>query len=36
MIGIAHDLGLRVVAERVETQATLDVLRGWGCDEVQA
>ncbi len=35
MIGIAHDIGLRVVAEGVETQATLDVLRGWGCDEVQ-
>ncbi|WP_206733377.1 EAL domain-containing protein [Luteimonas sp. YGD11-2] len=35
MIGIAHDLGLRVVAEGVENQATLDVLRAWGCDEVQ-
>ncbi|MDR6990689.1 GGDEF and EAL domain-containing protein [Luteimonas sp. 3794] len=35
MIGIAHDLGLRVVAEGVETQATLDVLRAWECDEVQ-
>ncbi|NYZ63248.1 GGDEF and EAL domain-containing protein [Luteimonas sp. SJ-16] len=35
MIGIAHDLGLRVVAEGVETQATLDVLRAWHCDEVQ-
>ena len=35
MIGIAHDLGLRVVAEGVETQAALDVLRAWGCDEVQ-
>lgn len=35
MIGIVHDLGLRVVAEGVETQATLDVLRAWDCDEVQ-
>ncbi len=35
MIGIAHDLGLRVVAEGVENQGTLDVLRTWGCDEVQ-
>ena len=35
MIGIAHDLGLHVVAEGVETQDTLDVLRAWGCDEVQ-
>ncbi|MDR7194629.1 putative bifunctional diguanylate cyclase/phosphodiesterase [Luteimonas terrae] len=35
MIGIAHDLGLRVVAEGVETQATLDLLRAWECDEVQ-
>lgn len=35
MIGIAHDLGLRVVAEGVENQGTLDVLRAWGCDEVQ-
>ncbi|GHA72133.1 sensor domain-containing phosphodiesterase [Cognatilysobacter bugurensis] len=35
MIGIAHDLGLRVVAEGVETQDTLDVLRAWNCDEVQ-
>ena len=35
MIGIAHDLGVRVVAEGVETQDTLDVLRTWGCDEAQ-
>lgn len=35
MIGIAHDLGLRVVAEGVETRAALDVLRAWNCDEVQ-
>ena len=33
MIGIAHDLGLRVVAEGVENQGTLDVLRAWGCDD---
>lgn len=35
MIDIAHDLGLRVVAEGVETRATLDLLRAWECDEVQ-
>lgn len=35
MIGISHDLGLRVVAEGVETQATLHVVRAWDFDEVQ-
>ena len=35
MIDIAHDLGLRVVAEGVETGDALDLLRAWGCDEVQ-
>ena len=35
MIGIAHDMGLRVVAEGVENRGALDVLRAWGCDEVQ-
>lgn len=35
MIGIAYDLGLRVVGEGAETQGTLDVLRAWDCDQMQ-
>jgi EAL domain-containing protein (putative c-di-GMP-specific phosphodiesterase class I)/GGDEF domain-containing protein len=35
MIGIAHDLGLRVVAEGIETRASLDFLASCGCDEMQ-
>ena len=31
-IGLAHDLGLRVVAEGVENEATLRLLRAYGCD----
>ena len=34
-IGLAHSLGLKVVAEGVETQAQLDYLRRLGCDMVQ-
>jgi diguanylate cyclase (GGDEF)-like protein len=34
-IGLAHDLGMRVVAEGVETTAQLDQLRAMGCDVVQ-
>ena len=34
-IGLAHNLGLKVVAEGVETQAQLDYLRGRNCDLVQ-
>jgi EAL domain-containing protein (putative c-di-GMP-specific phosphodiesterase class I) len=34
-IGMAHELGLRVVAEGVEDYATLQLLRSWGCDEAQ-
>jgi len=34
-IGLAHSLGLRVIAEGVENSATLEQLREFGCDEVQ-
>lgn len=34
-INLAHDLGLRVVAEGVESAAVADVLRGWGCELAQ-
>ena len=34
-INLAHELGLKVVAEGIEDQATLDILRQLGCDYVQ-
>jgi diguanylate cyclase (GGDEF)-like protein/PAS domain S-box-containing protein len=34
-VGMAHSLGLRVVAEGVEDAETLEILRGIGCDMVQ-
>ena len=33
--GLAHALGLALVAEGVEDQETLDALAGLGCDVVQ-
>ncbi|MGU3344945.1 putative bifunctional diguanylate cyclase/phosphodiesterase [Pseudomonas monsensis] len=35
MINLAHNLHLEVVAEGVETPEQLDLLRGFGCDQVQ-
>ncbi len=35
MISLSHDLGLRVIAEGVETRDQLDYLLARGCDEVQ-
>ncbi|MCW5623374.1 MAG: EAL domain-containing protein [Burkholderiales bacterium] len=35
VIGLAHNLGLEVVAEGVENEATLAMLRGMGCDFIQ-
>lgn len=34
-VGLGHSLSLRVVAEGVETEATFDELRDYGCDEAQ-
>jgi len=35
VVQLAHDLGLSVIGEGVETDAQLAVLAGFGCDEVQ-
>jgi len=35
VIDLAHDLGLTVTAEGVETQGVLDLLRELGCDQAQ-
>lgn len=35
IIDMAHGLGMRVIAEGIETQSQLNVLRKIGCDEIQ-
>ena len=35
IIDLAHNLGVKVVAEGVEDQATMDLLNEYGCDEAQ-
>ena len=35
IVGLAHNLGLEVVAEGVETEEQLALLRGLGCEFVQ-
>lgn len=35
IVGLGHGLGLRVVAEGVETQGQLDAIRAMGCERVQ-
>ena len=35
IIDLAHNLGVRVVAEGVEDKATMDLLNEYGCDEAQ-
>ena len=35
IIGLAHNLGLEIVAEGVETPRQLAIVRGFACDQVQ-
>lgn len=34
-VELAHNLGMRMIAEGVENEAALDQLRRWGCDLIQ-
>jgi len=34
-IGLARELGINIIAEGVETEEQLNLLRSWGCREVQ-
>ena len=34
-IELSHELGMRMVAEGVEDEAALQMLREWGCDVAQ-
>lgn len=35
IITIAHNMNIKVIAERIESQAQLDFFRTIGCDEIQ-
>ena len=35
LIALAHDIGIKVVAEEIEKQDQLDLLLGWNCDYIQ-
>jgi diguanylate cyclase (GGDEF)-like protein/PAS domain S-box-containing protein len=35
IIGLGHSLNLKVVGEGVESKTSMDLLRGYGCDQVQ-
>jgi two-component system CheB/CheR fusion protein len=35
ILGLAHDLGIAVIAEGIETQRQLEMLTAWGCCEAQ-
>jgi EAL domain-containing protein (putative c-di-GMP-specific phosphodiesterase class I) len=35
MIGLGHNLGLKVVAEGIETREQLDIVTRLGCDHAQ-
>ena len=35
LITLGHDLGIDIVAEGVEEEEQLDMLRGYGCDVIQ-
>ena len=35
VIDLAHSFGLNVVAEGIESQATLQLLQNWGCELAQ-
>ncbi len=35
LIALAHNLGIRTIAEGIETEAQHDLVAGWGCDYAQ-
>jgi EAL domain-containing protein (putative c-di-GMP-specific phosphodiesterase class I) len=35
LVALAHDMGIRVIAEEIETQQQLDLLLEWNCDYIQ-